>query len=158
GRHGFVYPFPPGLEERTDSIRGIVSGTSFELYPPEPGRPDDIPLPPDDLARLTGHHHVQAFDEAAKNVAFSCKRFGGLRSDGRLLDVGCGVGRLAIGLAGFLHDRCAYEGIDVCADMIRWCQETISVKYPSFHFQQADVFNGFYNPTGKYRAEEYQFP
>src|SRR5262249_17896650 len=51
GRHGFVYPFPPGLEERTDSIRGIVSGTSFELYPPEPGRPDDIPLPPDDLAR-----------------------------------------------------------------------------------------------------------
>src|SRR5262249_8495728 len=65
GQYGFAYPLPAGLEERAPAFRGVVAGTSFELFMPELGRPDNIPLPPEDLFRLTGHPDGPTFDEAA---------------------------------------------------------------------------------------------
>ena len=41
---------------------------------------------------------------------------------------------------------------------IKWCGNNITTKYPNFHFQRANVFNKYYNPTGEYKASEYKFP
>jgi SAM-dependent methyltransferase len=41
---------------------------------------------------------------------------------------------------------------------IDWCQQRITPRYPHFRFQQADILNGHYNPTGRYPATEYRFP
>jgi len=41
---------------------------------------------------------------------------------------------------------------------IDWCRRKISSKYPNFHFQFADIFNGVYNPKGKIKPVEYKFP
>lgn len=98
------------------------------------------------------------FKAIGKKLLGHCVELGGLQPGDRVLDVGCGIGRIAAALTGYLKDRGAYEGIDIVADGIRWCRKNITPSFPNFHFQLADVYNETYNPKGKYRAAEYTFP
>lgn len=75
-----------------------------------------------------------------------------------VLDIGCGIGRIAIPLTNYLDKRGRYEGFDIVKEGIEWCKKNISSKYPNFHFQWADVFNKEYNPKGKFKASNYKFP
>jgi SAM-dependent methyltransferase len=83
---------------------------------------------------------------------------GGLGPDERVLDVGCGIGRMAVPLTKYLNERGCYEGFDIVPDGINWCRKKITPRYPNFRFQLADIFNKKYNPRGRYRASEYHFP
>ncbi|MCG5238837.1 methyltransferase domain-containing protein [Azospirillum doebereinerae] len=74
-------------------------------------------------------------------------RLGALRPDHRVLEIGCGIGRMALPLTQYLDS--AYDGIDIVPDGIRWCAETITPAYPSFRFHHLDVANGLYNPDGR---------
>lgn len=82
---------------------------------------------------------------------------GGLKPHHRVLDVGSGTGRMARPLTRYLSNG-GYEGIDIVAASIQWCQRTYSRRYPNFHFQWSDIFNQHYNPLGKQQASEYRFP
>jgi SAM-dependent methyltransferase len=78
----------------------------------------------------------------------------GLRPDNDILDVGCGIGRMARPLAGYLTTG-RYAGFDVNEMAIRWCRE----RYPaSFRFDVADLHNARYHPSGRQAAREYRFP
>jgi SAM-dependent methyltransferase len=83
---------------------------------------------------------------------------GELKSNERVLDVGCGIGRMAIPLTHYLNGGGGYEGFDVVPKNIRWCQENITARHPNFRFQLADVYNKEYNPKGTHKASEYTFP
>ena len=83
---------------------------------------------------------------------------GGLSPDERVLDVGCGIGRMAVPLTRYLDDRGSYEGIDVFPKGIAWCQENITPRHPNFRFRVADIKNKEYNPGGRFAASEYEFP
>ncbi len=83
---------------------------------------------------------------------------GGLKPNDRVLDAGCGIGRMAVPLTTYLNKDGSYEGFDVVADGINWCAERISSQYPNFHFLLADVYNQNYNPKGKYKASQFRFP
>ena len=83
---------------------------------------------------------------------------GGLKPSDRVLEVGSGLGRMAIPVAGILNEDGAYEGLDVVPFAVKWCQDYITPRFPRFKFQLADVHNGTYNPSGKRRAVEYVFP
>jgi ubiquinone/menaquinone biosynthesis C-methylase UbiE len=82
----------------------------------------------------------------------------GLRPEHRVLDVGCGIGRMAIPLTEYLSPAGGYWGFDIVRKGIDWCQERITPKFPNFHFQHSDVYNRHYNPGGKVRACDYRFP
>ncbi len=82
---------------------------------------------------------------------------GGLRPEHRVLDLGCGMGRMARPIANYLTTG-SYEGLDIVPAGIRWCEESYSRTYPNFHFQLADVHNPLYNPSGRFQADEYRFP
>jgi SAM-dependent methyltransferase len=82
----------------------------------------------------------------------------GLRPDHKVLDVGCGVGRIAVALTDHLDQQGQYEGFDVAPQEIAWCRNHISTRFPLFRFQVADVHNLTYNPMGGTRASEYRFP
>jgi ubiquinone/menaquinone biosynthesis C-methylase UbiE len=80
-----------------------------------------------------------------------------LKPNERVLDVGCGLGRMAMPMTDYLRDG-SYEGFDIVAESIKWCKENISKKYPNFQFQLSEVYNKQYNPAGRYKASEYKFP
>jgi len=82
----------------------------------------------------------------------------GLQPNHRVLDIGCGIGRMAVGLTGYLSKAGSYEGLDIVPSGIRWCQKNITPRYPQFHFQVADIYNKQYNPGGKYQPAQYRFP
>ncbi len=78
--------------------------------------------------------------------------------DAKVLDVGCGVGRVAVALTTFLSSKGRYVGFDIVPREIEWCQKNIPPRFPNFHFYLADIYNKAYNPKGKMRAAEYRFP
>jgi SAM-dependent methyltransferase len=81
----------------------------------------------------------------------------GLQPEHRVLDVGCGIGRLAVPLTAYLNASGGYEGFDIMPQAIRWCQR-INAAYPNFRFQLADVHSDRYHPRGQVKASEYVFP
>ena len=92
-------------------------------------------------------------DEFLSHLVGMC----GLRPEDRVLDVGCGIGRLARPLAGYLSIDGEYAGFDVSADAVAWCTRRYR-HYPNFRFVHADVRNARYNPGGSLPAVAYEFP
>lgn len=82
---------------------------------------------------------------------------GGLRPDDDVLDIGCGIGRMAVPLTGYLEGG-SYGGFDVGKEMIGWCRRHITPRHPSFEFAWAPVYNNKYNPFGTVSATEFRFP
>lgn len=82
----------------------------------------------------------------------------GLAPDERVLDVGCGIGRMAVPLTGYLSARGSYDGFDIVARGVKWCQQAITPQFPRFRFQHADVRNRTYNPGGRVAPEAFRFP
>lgn len=83
---------------------------------------------------------------------------GGLKEDDRVLDVGCGVGRMAGPLTKFLSESGSYDGFDIVPAGIRWCRKKMGRRHANFRFELADVHNEFYHPEGRSKASEYRFP
>jgi ubiquinone/menaquinone biosynthesis C-methylase UbiE len=81
----------------------------------------------------------------------------GLKAGDRVLELGCGIGRMARPLTTYLEHG-SYEGVDIVPRGIRWSQRNISNRYPNFRFRLADVYNRAYNPKGRFQPAEYQFP
>jgi len=80
----------------------------------------------------------------------------GLKPEHRVLDIGCGIGNLALGLADYLTG--SYDGMDVHPEAVSWCQQAITPRYPSFRFHRADLASRAYNPSGRTHASSYRFP
>ncbi len=83
---------------------------------------------------------------------------GGLHPNSSILDVGCGIGRMAVPLTEYISSEGIYEGFDINKEAINWCQRNITRKFPNFQFHVADVYNKLYNADGKQVASEYRFP
>jgi SAM-dependent methyltransferase len=81
-----------------------------------------------------------------------------VKPDDRVLDVGCGIGRMAIPLTRYLSDRGGYDGFDIVPHGIRWCADHVTPRYPHFRFHLADIRNEEYNPGGRITGSEYRFP
>jgi SAM-dependent methyltransferase len=85
--------------------------------------------------------------------------FAGLDPRHRVLDVGCGIGRMARPLAHFLDPEVGrYDGFDVDRQGIGWCRRRYARRHPNFRFLRADLFNRRYHPGGAHKASEYRFP
>jgi SAM-dependent methyltransferase len=80
----------------------------------------------------------------------------GLRPEHRVLDIGSGIGNLALSLVGYL--RGSYDGIEIHPEAVAWCQRDITRRYPAFRFHRADLFSRAYNPQGRVSASAYRFP
>lgn len=81
-----------------------------------------------------------------------------LQRTSKILDVGCGVGRIALPLQYFLKSNGSYDGFDIMPEGIEYCSKNVTPEFPNFNFYKADIFNSFYNSSGSQKAEEYSFP
>lgn len=80
----------------------------------------------------------------------------GLQQTDAVLDIGCGVGRQFLQLLPWLKGE--YQGVDPVYDQISWCEDHITPRFQNFHFLWADLHSKLYNPTGKIKPSEWEFP
>lgn len=118
----------------------------------------DIPLPPLEMMREIGSPTVSSFEEIGPGFLSSFQERARLRPDARVLEVGCGCGRIARTLTKFLSPVGSYAGIDIMLHHIQWCAAEITTRFPNFCFFHADIYSSRYNPTGQLRASDYSFP
>ena len=98
------------------------------------------------------------FEEIGQEFKRYLIEFSGLQPHHKILDVGCGIGRMAIPLTDYISDAGSYYGIDIVKDGIKWCDEEISRRFNNFRFIHTNVFNAHYNSGGDVTASEYKFP
>jgi SAM-dependent methyltransferase len=81
-----------------------------------------------------------------------------LQPQHRVLDVGCGVGRIAYALAYYLDERGRFDGFDVMRQLVDWANANLASRRPNFNFRHVDIYNGLYNPGGTLKADAFAFP
>jgi len=113
-----------------------------------------VPLPPKrDREAVAADFLPKAF----RSLSLLVGR-GGLRRDGSVLDVGCGVGRVTYPLGLYLSESGRYEGIDAVPRWVDWNRETISARLPNFQFRLVPVQNGLYSRHSHTDAGRLRFP
>jgi SAM-dependent methyltransferase len=118
------------------------------------GRRDAL-TPPRRLQQIVGDSDfVQTGDEFGALL----ERLEVLDPTARVLDIGCGAGRIARALAGRLRPPASYDGFDVMADAIGWCATQYRRTPVPFRFVHADIENAMYNPGGVVAPAQYRFP
>ena len=118
-----------------DRLDGLLAHLAANRFLPEP--------PP-------GTHVIGDGDRRAVGAEFlgHFVRRGGLAPHERVLDLGCGTGRMAVPLTQFLDVSGSYEGADVSGPGIAWCRAAITPVYPRFRFRRLDLAHPLYNPGG----------
>jgi SAM-dependent methyltransferase len=147
-----LYGPPPVRRPLIDRARTSARLRALDLRDTVSRRRDRL-TPPRRLDFVGHSDFVATGDEFLAHFV----ELGGLQPGERVLDVGCGIGRMARPLAGYLSSDGSYDGFDVNRDGIGWCRRRYR-RHANFRFQVADIFNARYNPRGAHRADEYRFP
>lgn len=167
-----AFPLAPGAEHARYSIviplddrrRARVRDSLLVLRPTIKGREDNIllkivepslPVPSEQLNNLVGGGNFVAISNEFLGYFI---RLAGLLPTEQVLDVGCGVGRMAYSLVYYLTPPGRYEGFDIMTPLVQWASDTISPRYPNFTFRTVDIANQAYNPTGAIRSIDFVFP
>jgi len=126
-------------------------------------------LPVDLFETFTGRRHELVpprgmiftgtgdYVKAGQHFLTLFRRFGHLKPHHRVLDVGSGIGRMALPLTGYLSEQGSYEGFDIVETGVNWCQRKISTRYPNFNFRLIHLKNDLYSSTGA-EATSFRFP
>ncbi|MCW3003984.1 MAG: class SAM-dependent methyltransferase [Conexibacter sp.] len=117
------------------------------------GRRSDRLVPPRRLDFVGHSDFVDTGDEFLAHFV----ALGALAPDERVLDIGCGIGRMARPLAGYLGERGSYDGFDINAEGIGWCRRRYRA-HRNFTFAVVDLYNRRYNPAGTQPADAFAFP
>jgi SAM-dependent methyltransferase/glycosyltransferase involved in cell wall biosynthesis len=165
---GFIAATTAGAAGMMPEVAGNRSAVASDVHRSEARQPpvpsaapnvsaESLGTPPADLLKYVGAGSADDAVRVGAEFMGLFLRLGKLTPSSRVLDIGCGPGRMAIPLTRFLVDG-TYEGFDLHAGCITWAQDEISSRFPSFQFHRADVRNGAYHPTGLYESRDYRFP
>ena len=112
-----------------------------------------MPVPPDELLYVGDGDYRAIGAEFLERLA----RDAGLKPADRVLDIGCGVGRLALPMTQFLEEG-SYDGVDPVGAGIAWCAATITPLYPNVRFHHLDLRHPLYNPDGALDTAKTRLP
>lgn len=119
------------------------------------GRARVPPIPPESLRLGVGPGD---YHEAGRTTLALLERLTGVKAADRVLDVGCGLGRIAWPLSERLGKRGSYTGLDVVKAYTDWCEANLGLDPERFRFHHADVQTSFYNPGGSIGPGAFVFP
>jgi SAM-dependent methyltransferase len=118
-----------------------------------------IAMPPEEFQRLVCGAAWAQFEEHGEAIAEMMRQQGLLAKGSRLLDVGCGCGRIARWLVD--DPIGSYLGFDRHRGMIDWCRENFSGAAPHFDFRFYDLKSAYSDLDGQrgdLDPEEFEFP
>ena len=98
------------------------------------------------------------FTERGNDILDLLVKYAELKPDSSVLDIGCGIGRLAVPLTKFLDKRGSYAGFDIVKKGIDWCNDRINPLFPNFKFMHIDLKNDLYNDRTEDKASNFIFP
>ncbi len=98
------------------------------------------------------------FEMIGKKIVGQLEKYADLKAYHRVLDVGSGIGRIAIPLTSVLDDRGSYEGFDIVKTGVDYCNKHINSRFPNFKFQHIDLKNDLYNLSTDTEASQFVFP
>jgi SAM-dependent methyltransferase len=105
-----------------------------------------MPAPPRARDFTTPANSAQDFRDEGANLA-SVLVAAGLRPSDSVLDLGSGIGRVALPLTQYLTGK--YFGLDINLSGVAWCHENISQAYPNFQFGVINARNDNYGHPGE---------
>lgn len=156
GRYRIRIPLTPQEQQQlknslvvvTPLFQGKAGGVMPNVLAPS------LPIPPQEYIKFVGGHFT---DVAFDFLGYFIQRVG-LEPPDKVLDVGCGVGRLAYSLAYYLNSQGGYEGFDIAQKLIQWAQSEITSRYTNFNFKVVNIYNQMYNPKGNVKTLDFVFP
>lgn len=86
------------------------------------------------------------------------QKFGDITPDSAILDIGSGIGRMAVPFTSYLSEKGRYEGFDIVKLGVDWCTKNISARYPNFNFRCIPLKNDLYYLGTDQRAAQMVFP
>jgi SAM-dependent methyltransferase len=141
-----------GLLDGARRLRRWIHATYIDLRLFVTGKTDPE-LPPMRL-RFVGAGDFRAVGNEMAGLLISP---GGLKPSDRVLDVGCGIGRIALPLTRFLDASATYDGFDIVRRGVEWCTKNITPRHPNFGFRLVEVRNPEYRRQGA-AASSFRFP
>lgn len=115
-------------------------------------------LPPESLMRREGITVLEEWFRWAEEWSMLLRIYGHITRNSSVLEIGCGLGRIAFPLRYILSEKGSYEGFEICRYKVDFLENTFHTAFPNFSFTWADIHNTYYNPHGKIKPEEFRFP
>lgn len=85
-------------------------------------------------------------------------KYGQITPESAILDIGSGIGRMAVPFTDFLSKKGSYEGFDIVKKGVDWCTKNISSGFPNFNFKLIPLKNDLYNHATNEKAADLKFP
>ena len=147
-----------GMMSRSNNITRLFSKASRLVSRSKPyvEIKGSILPPPDRRWCGTEFKDDEFYLRSAEEEAMRLVKHFGCDKSSRILDVGCGQGRLPIGLIRTIGDL-DYIGIDVDRRSVEWCRKYIGQIHPTFKFMHLDLYNERYNRNGVRIDADFRF-
>ncbi len=129
-----------------ESISGFLRPNRLIERPPDP---------PSDLLSGVG---LGDFWTTGRDQVALIGELAALAPSDRVLEIGCGLGRIAWPLSGRLDRRGRYAGLDTAWPYVDWCNRNLGLNPSRFWFHHLDVANTTYNATGSIQGEAASLP
>lgn len=142
------YAMPPAWRFATRRLYFLPLDTWEALT----GQRDGL-TPPRGMIYTGGGDFRQSGEQSVANFQVLCD----LQPHHSVLDIGSGIGRIALPLTRFLSENGRYEGFDVVKKGVDWCQQQITARFPNFQFRYISLENDLYRSDGG-SASNFRFP
>jgi SAM-dependent methyltransferase len=142
------------LSERVHTMLGRT--------PEAAGYPDwlayePVLIPPPRLMRTEGITVLEEWFRWAEEWSMLLRVYGGLTRTSRVLEIGCGLGRVAFALR-YVLEKGEYLGFEIVREKVEFLERVFTPAHLNFRFVWADVANTYYNPNGRHSPTTYRFP
>ncbi|NMH26880.1 class I SAM-dependent methyltransferase [Flavobacterium silvaticum] len=125
------------------------------LYMPHDLVKKRLPMEPPKGMIFTGRGD---FLELGADFFLRFEKYGGITPDDTILDIGSGIGRMAVPFTKFLSKDGQYDGFDIVKQGVDWCTKNITTKFPNFRFRWIPLRNELYNLSTADSAARLRFP
>ena len=115
-------------------------------------------IPPLELMQSEGIDTLEEWFRWSEEWSMLLRVYGKLSANTSVLEIGCGLGRIAFPLRYLLIGTGSYDGFDISKYKIDFLKEKFSPAHPRFRFIWTDIFNTYYNPEGIIKSTEFRFP